>query len=96
MVAQQGMFSVSTQVLSEHSRLIQQALSNGQYPDSHLKIVIPASLKPEIMWRLKMMNVTANSLFPGIDGLGRSCAELLRSNLSPVQTGRGVHTADSP
>jgi hypothetical protein len=83
MVAQQGTFSISTQLLSEHSRLIQQTLSNGQYPDSHVRIVIPASLKAEIMWRLNRMNVTANSLFPGIDGLGRSCAELLRSYLIP-------------
>jgi FRG domain-containing protein len=88
MVAQQGIFSVSTQVLAEHSRLIHEALDPGQYPDSHVRIVIPAGLKPEIMWRLKAMNVTANSLFPGIDGLGRSCAEWLLFNL--------VHGGPSP
>ena len=42
------------------------------------KVRIPAALKPEVMRRLKTMNVTASSLFPGLDGIGRYLDELIR------------------
>jgi len=36
------------------------------------EIVIPANQKPLFLERLGAMNITSHSLFPGIDGLGRS------------------------
>ncbi len=47
-----------------------------------LKLVIEPELKADFLLRLRTMNVSANSLFPGIDGLGRSVRELVRLELS--------------
>ncbi|MFZ8366156.1 hypothetical protein ACO1LR_13290, partial [Staphylococcus aureus] len=41
------------------------------------KLVIPKSLKLEFLARLKSMNITAESLFPGLDGFGKSIRESL-------------------
>jgi hypothetical protein len=40
--------------------------------------VIPAALKNDILKRLRTANIAAHSLFPGLDGLGRSIAEVAR------------------
>ena len=40
------------------------------------KIIIPHSAKPDFLSELRRMNITAAALFPGVDGLGRSIAEL--------------------
>ena len=42
------------------------------------KWVIPAGLKLEFLRKLRAMNSAAHSLFPGIDGFGRSLAEVAR------------------
>jgi hypothetical protein len=47
-----------------------------------MKLVIPRRLKKEFLWKLKGMNISADSLFPGIDGVGRSIAELVRMHVS--------------
>jgi hypothetical protein len=46
------------------------------------KMVIPKEQKPEFLDQLRRMNVTANSLFPGVDGLGRSLGDLARIAVS--------------
>ena len=44
---------------------------------THLKkIVIPHKIKPDFLAELRRMNITAAALFPGVDGLGRSIADL--------------------
>ena len=42
------------------------------------KIKIPANLKPEVMRHLRTMNLTAATLFPGLDGIGRYLDDLVR------------------
>ena len=42
------------------------------------KLIIPSRRKTDFLRHLKAMNVTAASLFPGADGLGRSVNELIR------------------
>jgi hypothetical protein len=42
------------------------------------KLRIPANQKSDIMRLLRAMNVTASSLFPGLDGIGRQLDELAR------------------
>jgi hypothetical protein len=51
------------------------------------KIVIPEKLKPEFLRRLQIMNITANSLFPGVDGLGRSVREFIQVEVLHDQPG---------
>ena len=66
--AQQSRFSICTNPLADHRRILEEA-------KAVLSIEIPHDLKPIILEKLNQMNITAKSLFPGIDGLGRSIAE---------------------
>lgn len=82
---QQGHFSVAFDPMADH----QQVLVKGCPPaelaahDSQWlrRWIIPAALKCEFLRHLRRMNVTANSLFPGPDGLGRSMKELFAARL---------------
>jgi len=66
--AQQGRFSICTNPLQDHKVLLEQS-------GSLETISIPASLKGSIMENLNNMNINARTLFPGIDGLGKSIHE---------------------
>jgi hypothetical protein len=46
--------------------------------EAYRKLVIPAQVKPLIIRHLRAMNITAVSLFPGGDGLGRATHELAK------------------
>jgi hypothetical protein len=72
--AQQGKFTVCLNPLADHAAVIEEAMAEYR---SNLfgKLIIPKKLKPEILWRLRRMNVGANALFPGMDGIGKSIAE---------------------
>ena len=72
MVAQQGIFSISRQVLADYGALIDDAMPKTGYG----KIIVPAGLKLTCLRQLRLANITAGSLFPGVDGLGRSIKEL--------------------
>jgi len=74
---QQGVFSVSNNIIEAHCELID-SIGNELSKDSGLsKIVISKESKMEILDRLKYMNITANSLFPGLDGIGKEIRESL-------------------
>jgi hypothetical protein len=79
-VAQQGTFTVSLDVLADHGQLIDDALpqSEGDMTIVKLKLLLPAGLKQEFMLHLRYMNIAAHTLFPGADGLGRSVADVVR------------------
>lgn len=82
MSVQQGWFSVCTDPRADHALLGMAAhikTSGEALPGEHAaKYVIPKQAKPEILRDLHLMNVTAKSLFPGIDGLGRGLSGLGR------------------
>jgi len=71
LVAQQGYFTVATSPLTAHDALLASAGAILR------RWVVPAALKPVVLLHLRTMNVTAGSLFPGLDGLGRSTRELV-------------------
>ncbi|MCX7780461.1 MAG: FRG domain-containing protein [Negativicutes bacterium] len=75
--AQQGVFTVSTYILADHGAVIADALAHRQGIERLTKLVIPAVLKHEFLSRLHTMNITAKTLFPGIDGMGRSVSEII-------------------
>ena len=79
MIAQRGKFTVCRQPLHDHARPIEAALATA--PTKCVKIIIPHSRKQEFLKRLRAMNITANALFPGIDGVGRSVSELVRMHM---------------
>ncbi len=81
MVAQQSSFTVCTEILSDHDVFADEIVFSGVHDaEGHSivqKYIVPSRLKPKFLANLEMMNITANTLFPGIDGLGRSIRELL-------------------
>ena len=81
--AQQGRFSLCTNPLANHADEMYAA--NGLE-----KIVIDRSLKSVIMEELHKMNINASSLFPGIDGLGKSIREFCKlwDNTSQIEVSR--------
>jgi hypothetical protein len=82
LAAQQGYFSLSPNVLCNHDSVITKACLAATEEDRNKvwmhKWVIPAALKQDFLRHLRTMNVTANALFPGLDGLGRAVMEILQ------------------
>jgi len=75
--AQQGVFTVCTNILEDHSNMIEAGFGKDSY--QHLiKIIIPSEMKKNILSQLHTMNITAASLFPGIDGLGLKVSEVIK------------------
>jgi len=88
-VAQQGQFTLCTSILGQHDLLIDTTCSAAAESTPakvfHRKIIIPAPLKPSFLAQLRTMGIAAHSLFPGIDGLGRSIAEVARLGVPPAK-----------
>ena len=82
MLAQQMSFSVTAEVLADHEALMREAFGDPAKYTANAVVfmvaLIPADKKLDFLFRLRAMNITAQSLFPGIDGLGRSVSELVR------------------
>ena len=74
---QQGGFTVCGKAPRDHGRLIVQSLLESA-KGYCTKLVIRSDLKHDFLRNLMRMNITANSLFPGLDGLGRSIAQLIK------------------
>lgn len=75
MVAQQGNFTVCHQILGLHDQIM---ADHPKGKGKLWKLIIPARYKSKFLSRLRAMNITAGSLFPGADGLGRSIAEFVQ------------------
>jgi FRG domain-containing protein len=73
LAAQQGYFTVAGHPQKEHDELLEEAGAIVR------RWVIPAQIKPSILAHLRVMNVSALTLFPGLDGLGRTVRELIRA-----------------
>jgi hypothetical protein len=85
MIAQKGVFTVCHNIQSDHAGCIERAFESSGKCEMY-KLVIPKELKPNFIKKLREINVNANTLFPGIDGLGRSVSELVR-----LETGMSEH-----
>jgi hypothetical protein len=72
LAAQQGYFTVAGHPQREHDALLQEAGAILR------RWVIPPDMKTSILAHLRVMNVSAQTLFPGLDGLGRSVSEIIR------------------
>jgi hypothetical protein len=81
-VAQQGYFTFGINVLTDQNAAIleasAEAAARGPGTLYCQKWIIPAGLKLEFLRHLRRMNIAAHSLFPGIDGVGRSLSEAAR------------------
>jgi hypothetical protein len=95
MHAQQGVYTVSCQISADHEKVIDTAFKNLKIQDNSsvfAKLIIPAKSKPLFLKRLQEMNISANSLFPGINGLARSASEHVRIGFA--QLGIGFNMVD--
>jgi len=95
-VAQQSRFTACSHPLQDHAGAVAHHLGMSVPLDSALRIVIPAAAKLEMLRKLRIVNVTAAALFPGMDGLGRSVDEWVRveargdvAGSTPEERGRG-------
>jgi len=81
MISQQGVFMASQNIASDLEETLTLALEKVADPRKEIfrKFRIPETQKPLIMRKLRSMNVTASSLFPGLDGIGRYLDELVRN-----------------
>ncbi|WP_310568862.1 FRG domain-containing protein [Gemmatimonas sp.] len=79
-IVQMANYSFSLDVLSGHDEGIAKALVPGSPTDGPTlvaaKWIVPSSLKLSFLSNLRQMNIGAHSLFPGLDGLGRSLEEV--------------------
>jgi hypothetical protein len=70
MISQQGVFTLCTNPTVDHREIL------GSYL---VKLKVEGALKLRCSRRLREMNITAATLFPGIDGLGRTVTDAVRS-----------------
>jgi len=75
LVAQQGAFTVASHPDADHDDILEASGSIIR------RWVVPSALKPMVLRHLRTMNVSAQTLFPGLDGLGRSTGELIKTIL---------------
>jgi hypothetical protein len=78
MIAQQGLFSICQNILGDYETIFGDVFNDQSLP-YYIHIRIPAKFKPLFRRKLRAMNIVANSLFPGLDGVGRSVAELIEA-----------------
>ncbi len=77
MAVQQGMFSISPNILGDHGEILDEIFSERTDHVLYKKLIIPAHQKAIFLSKLRAMTVSANSLYPGIDGLGKSVKEFV-------------------
>lgn len=70
---QQGHFTIATHPAIPQEELLKQAGATVS------RWVVPAALKSSLLRHLRAMNVSAQTLFPGLDGLGRSTGEIVKT-----------------
>ena len=85
LAAQQGMFLYSDNVMAslqdDLDALYVPIMKENPLLPLFGKFIIRKELKKDFMVKLRTMNVTAQTLFPGVDGLGRYVAEGIRTGL---------------
>ena len=64
---QQGWFTISNRILFEHGKILDNSKNTTE---DFSKIIISKDFKREALYRLHLMNISAKTLFPGLDGLG--------------------------
>jgi hypothetical protein len=74
MATQQGWVTFCNNILADHENVINDYIGN---PDNFVKFVVGNNLKKEAIDRLHHMNISAKTLFPGLDGLGRWNKEIM-------------------
>lgn len=80
LAAQQGVFTFATNPIDDQAEVISEVFDRFA-TNYFIKINIPSHLKYKFLLGLRAMDVTARTIFPGIDGVGKSTLELLKVRL---------------
>src|SRR5205823_1191174 len=83
MVAQQGVFMLCQNAAGQHDEILENLTHKKGKGSMFRRIRISSDLKLDFFRHLRAMNINAGSLFPGIDGLGRSISEMVRFDAFP-------------
>jgi hypothetical protein len=86
MIIQQGMFTLCSNIRTDYADVIEKICEPASI-DGLFKLIIPKAIKHEALVHLHSANISAASLFPGIDGIGASTAEEARLI---IETGREI------
>lgn len=78
LVAQQGLFTLASLPQTDHWNLIKSLV-----PEGFLEIIVPANQKRSCLAHLRLMGVTAASLFPGITGIAMDAGIHLGERIFP-------------
>lgn len=76
-----GVFMLCIDARASHDDVLLD-LSSRPKKGKFRKVLIPPQLKAEFMYQLRVMN-NARSMFPGVEGSGRSIANLARFDAFP-------------
>lgn len=83
MIIQQAFFTVCRSILVNYEDVLTEAFRDSDPSKEFFrKFILPADLKPVFLKKLYAFNITARTLFPGLDGNGRSIDELIRVEAS--------------
>jgi hypothetical protein len=77
---QQGFFTVCLDPVADHASVLDELKTYGDGPHCG-KLIVPRDRKPELLRELQLMNITGKSMFPGLDGLGRTLQELTKLSI---------------
>ena len=84
MHAQQGTFTICQDIMADHGEAMieilpaTENLTDNKVAVHRARFTVPAKRKPAFLKRLYQLNVTAATLFPGLDGLGAEIEESVR------------------
>jgi hypothetical protein len=88
MIVQQGVFMHCHNIGGDIESILSTEISKFADPKitALCKLKIAADQKPLFMRKLRAMNVTASSLLPGLDGIGRHLDEFVRNRFASNTT----------
>jgi hypothetical protein len=88
--AQQGVYTLCLDILGNHGDIIADIFKSEMSNNPCNKMIIPAKLKPELLSKLRTMTIDPSSLFPGLDGLGRSIQDYVKLRTWRIATAKGA------
>jgi hypothetical protein len=86
MFAQQSIHTVGTELLDSFDKQIEDLeiehkITKKEGEETLIKIFIPLKLKSEFQVNLNAMNINATTLFPGIEGLGKTTKKFVEQRI---------------
>ncbi|MBX3358068.1 MAG: FRG domain-containing protein [Phycisphaeraceae bacterium] len=95
MLAQQAFFSIAGTLATDHGVLLDSAIEDSSDEFSKVLVRIPALMKPDMLKQLHRTNITAATLFPGMDGIGWHIEQTIKIRPLDARTS-AIDSLDGP